>query len=144
MRPAAAGVHACADLLHQGDPDRRQAAGGVDAVLAGRGVDLHERERAADLGAWLLEGVLEGLRPGPWGWVDDCVALARPWGFDLGAVTCPVLLEHGLADGNVPVSHGRALAAAIPGASLTEHDAEGHLPDPEGMLRRVLAAAGRG
>ena len=36
------------------------------------------------------------------GWVDDSLALARPWGFDLMQIEVPVLLRYGLTDVLVP------------------------------------------
>lgn len=38
----------------------------------------------------------------------------------LASIECPTLVVHGAADTITPVSHGRALAAAIPGASYLE------------------------
>jgi hypothetical protein len=36
------------------------------------------------------------------GWVDDDIALARPWGFDLGSITAPVSIWYGSHDTRVP------------------------------------------
>jgi pimeloyl-ACP methyl ester carboxylesterase len=69
----------------------------------------------------------EGLAPGSQGWWDDGVAESGPWGFELSAISIPVLLMHGRDDQFVPFGHGQWLAARIPGveARLLEHD--GHL-----------------
>jgi pimeloyl-ACP methyl ester carboxylesterase len=69
----------------------------------------------------------EGLAPGVQGWWDDGVAESGPWGFELSAISIPVLLMHGRHDQFVPFAHGQWLAARIPGveARLLEHD--GHL-----------------
>jgi pimeloyl-ACP methyl ester carboxylesterase len=57
----------------------------------------------------------------------------------LRGVTVPTLVVHGDADTLVPVSGGRATAAAIPGAELVEIAGLGHdLPEP--LLPRVAEA----
>ncbi|MFC9588812.1 alpha/beta fold hydrolase [Streptomyces sp. NPDC056944] len=64
----------------------------------------------------LLRTYREALRVSHHGWLDDCLALAGPWGFDVASVTAPVLLWHGLDDAFSPVAHTRWLAGRIPGA----------------------------
>lgn len=80
-----------------------------------------------ELAAHLAQSTAEGLAPGAEGWWEDNVAELDPWGFDLGAISTPVLLMHGKQDRFVPFGHGEWLAAHIPGveARLTEDD--GHL-----------------
>lgn len=69
------------------------------------------------------------------GWVDDSLALARPWGFDLMQIEVPVLLRFGLTDVLVPPGHGHWLAATIPGCEVRIEDEAGHFAqDP---ARRV-------
>ena len=48
------------------------------------------------------------------GLVDDDVAFAKPWGFELTAVRSPVLLAHGLEDRVVPHTHAEHLLRALP------------------------------
>jgi pimeloyl-ACP methyl ester carboxylesterase len=69
----------------------------------------------------------EACRQGVEGPAWDLRLLARPWGFDLGKIAVPVMLWHGERDGNVPVSHGRYLASAIPGCRATLYPDEAHL-----------------
>ena len=69
----------------------------------------------------------EGLAPGGQGWWDDSVAEAGPWGFELSAITVPVLLMHGRQDQFVPFGHGQWLAAHIPGVEARLLDHDGHL-----------------
>src|SRR5689334_22264479 len=45
------------------------------------------------------------------GWADDTLAFAAPWGFEPRRITIPVLTAYGRADVNVPPSHGDWLAA---------------------------------
>jgi len=69
----------------------------------------------------------EGLAPGDQGWWDDSVALAGPWGFELSAISVPVLLMHGRLDKFVPFGHGQWLAAHVPGVEARLLDHDGHL-----------------
>jgi len=61
------------------------------------------------------------------GWVEDDLAFVEHFGFDLGAITVPVLVWHGRHDRFVPVTHGEWLAGAIPGAEARISDSDGHL-----------------
>ncbi len=58
---------------------------------------------------------------------QDFALFARDWGFGLDEITVPVHVWHGDVDRNVPLSHGRYQATAIPGAVLHECPGEGHL-----------------
>jgi pimeloyl-ACP methyl ester carboxylesterase len=58
---------------------------------------------------------------------QDFVLFARDWGFRLQDVTVPSHFWHGDADRNVPMGHGRFMAARVPGAVLHECPGEGHL-----------------
>ena len=69
----------------------------------------------------------EGLAPGDQGWWDDSVADASPWGFELSAISVPVLLMHGRQDQFVPFGHGQWLAAHVPGVEARLFDHDGHL-----------------
>lgn len=59
----------------------------------------------------------------------------------LGEITCPAVVLHGRRDGIVPIRAGRALAAALPRARLSELDA-GHLLTLEtpGEIARAVGA----
>jgi pimeloyl-ACP methyl ester carboxylesterase len=51
------------------------------------------------------ESLLEALRPGVQGWVDDAVAVFHAdWGIDLADIACPVWFWHGDDDRNGPPS----------------------------------------
>jgi pimeloyl-ACP methyl ester carboxylesterase len=76
---------------------------------------------------YMLEWQTTGLEPGVEGWLDDDLAFVRPWGFELTEIECPVLLLHGGDDRFVPVSHGRWLAARIPGVEARITSDDGHL-----------------
>jgi pimeloyl-ACP methyl ester carboxylesterase len=49
----------------------------------------------------------------------------------LGALDLPVLVVHGSEDHMVPLEHGRAIAAAVPGAELAVLEGVGHLANLE-------------
>jgi pimeloyl-ACP methyl ester carboxylesterase len=63
----------------------------------------------------------------------------------LGQVTAPTLVVWGEDDGIVPLAHGEAYAAAIPGARLVVLPGTGHLPvleQPAATAERVVAFLG--
>lgn len=69
------------------------------------------------------------------GWVDDNIAFARPWGFDLADITVPVSLWLGTTDPRGR-DHARWLHTAIPHAELREYPG-GHL-QPDATYRQML------
>ena len=103
------------------------------AALAERDEFAPEQFVAADYAA--LEGDWASLGAdvarseafGPGGLVDDDVALAAPWGFELDDVRAPVLVVQGGDDRVIPPSHGEWLARRIPGAELWLRPADGHI-----------------
>lgn len=79
------------------------------------------------------------------GWIDDVVALSRPWGFDPHAITAPVKLWHGSNDVFSPVSHAYWLAQRIPHAVLKIEEEQAHFGSVEilvSILRWVAEQAG--
>jgi pimeloyl-ACP methyl ester carboxylesterase len=65
----------------------------------------------------------------------------------LPAVACPVTVLWGAHDPLIPTEHGRALAAAIPGARLEVLAGAGHLPAmdaPTAVAAAIRAAAAQG
>ena len=87
--------------------------------------------------AYLLDADRHGLETGIDGWLDDDLAFDAAWGFDLASIDRPVLLLHGNDDSFVPVSHGRWLAARIPGVDARIDPSDGHLTLLERRLREV-------
>jgi pimeloyl-ACP methyl ester carboxylesterase len=58
----------------------------------------------------------------------------------LGEIRAPTVVVHGTADPMFPLAHGRALAAAIPGARLLALDGFGHATLPRRFWPDLLAA----
>jgi pimeloyl-ACP methyl ester carboxylesterase len=61
----------------------------------------------------LTETYAEAICRGAAGWIDDTLALRRPWEFDLQKIRAPALIWHGLDDVFSPVSHSQWLADRI-------------------------------
>jgi pimeloyl-ACP methyl ester carboxylesterase len=74
-----------------------------------------------------LGGMPEVFRTGVDGWVDDDLAILRPFGFDMADIDVPVLVWHGRQDRFVPLAHGEWLASAIPGTDVRITGEDGHL-----------------
>ena len=79
------------------------------------------------LGAYLLDSMQTALARGVDGWVDDDLAFARQWGFEVDAVAAAVLLIQGRHDLMVPFAHGEWLARGLPLCEPRLHEDEGHL-----------------
>lgn len=87
----------------------------------------------------------DALRETADGWIDDVVALSRPWGFDVSDITAPVKLWHGRNDVFSPVSHAYWLSQRIPHAVLKIEEAQAHFGSVEilvNILRWVAEQAG--
>ncbi len=95
----------------------------------------------------VVEGVRRQLlRTPPDGYAACCEAIGamdlRP---DLGAIRAPALVISAVDDPSTPPEHGRAIAAAIPGARFAELEQGAHLVNletPEAVTALVLAHLG--
>lgn len=74
------------------------------------GTDPAHSQQLAD---HLAAVVSEASGQGDEGWWEDWAAFLSPWGFDLGAIRCPVQIWHGGRDAAVPMVHGRWIADQI-------------------------------
>lgn len=105
------------------------------ATLLGDAFNLDESDRTVlsrpDVGVVIRESVADLAAGGVWGWVDDDLALTRPWGFDVSEIRVPVEVRYGRKDVLVPAAHGDWLAANVPGARVVVEDDAGHLTDPD-------------
>jgi len=131
------------------DADREEVLGASPAELVSGLKTLLSPTDAAALNDGLAEFLVycdhEGLAPGNEGWWDDGVAHSSPWGFELSAISVPVLLMHGRQDQFVPFGHGQWLAEHIPGVEARLFDHDGHLtlltnriPEVHGWLKERL------
>jgi pimeloyl-ACP methyl ester carboxylesterase len=77
------------------------------------------------------------------GWVDDNLAMVKPWGFDVAQIRVPVLLTYGRTDVLVPAAHGDWLAAHVPGAIAWVDDESGHMGADEHIEREYAWLTGR-
>jgi pimeloyl-ACP methyl ester carboxylesterase len=93
--------------------------------------DLSESDRAQmarpEMMQIIHESTFEQAVNGVGGWVDDDLAILHPWGFDLEAISVPVLVRYGLSDVLVPPAHGEWLAANVPGCLVKVDGVAGHL-----------------
>lgn len=89
-------------------------------------------------GDYLAQSFRESVSVGVDGWLDDDLAFASPWGFDLGSITVPVSIWQGSDDLMVPFAHGRWLVDAIPGARAHLLPGEGHLSVVVGRIGDIL------
>ncbi|WP_308307674.1 alpha/beta hydrolase [Streptomyces sp. ISL-10] len=80
-----------------------------------------ERVRAV-----LLANYRESVRVSAYGWFDDTLALATPWGFDPEVIERRVLLWHGAEDVFSPVGHFHWLVGRIPRCTAVLEPGAGH------------------
>jgi pimeloyl-ACP methyl ester carboxylesterase len=108
----------------------------VDPSTILQDFDLSESDRAElarpEIADLIRETTFEYALNGVGGWVDDDLAVLKPWGFDVADISVPVLVRYGLTDVFVPPAHGAWLAANVPGCIVKVNEEAGHLgADPE-------------
>jgi pimeloyl-ACP methyl ester carboxylesterase len=86
-------------------------------------------DRAALSGAWasLGEDAGRASAAGPDGEIDDDVAFAAPWDFDVTRIDAPVLLVQGGQDRIVPPAHAHWLVRHCRSAELWFRPRDGHI-----------------
>jgi pimeloyl-ACP methyl ester carboxylesterase len=118
---------------------------GLRAAEADAPAADHDWLSRPDVQRVTAESIVDALGPGLDGWVDDALSLEiAPWGFDPTAISCPVRFWHSDDDANCPLSATRRLANAVPGASLTVWEGQGHTApsrNAEQVLSELIAAA---
>jgi len=100
-------------------------------------IEMAKHQRAA--AAHLLTAVAHGID----GWVDDDLAIVKPWGFDVANCRVPVVLAYGRQDMLVPAAHGDWLAEHVSGAVAWVDEGTGHMGNEAEMERDLgwLAAS---
>ncbi|WP_164730020.1 alpha/beta fold hydrolase [Rhodomicrobium lacus] len=106
---AMTGVFSLSRALFNAAPDAMfrglmRRAGPADAPILSR----------PEVKANVLAGVIEGIRPGIRGVVQEFRLFSEPWNISFEAIKTPFLLWQGLADRNVPVSAALHLGALVP------------------------------
>jgi pimeloyl-ACP methyl ester carboxylesterase len=112
----------------------------AEELIAGLETLLGDADRAVltgRLAEYLVECDRHAFAGGVDGWIDDDLAFTLPWGFEVEAIARPVLILQGEDDRFVPASHGRWLAARVPGAETRISSSDGHLTLPEQRMREV-------
>ena len=102
--------------------------GDVAETVAGASLSVRD-QLASNKPSWkvLLDSCAFTMAQG-WDWVaDDYSSYLKPWGFDPRDVKVPAVIWQGGVDKNVPVQHGKWLAANMPSAKLELRADESHL-----------------
>jgi pimeloyl-ACP methyl ester carboxylesterase len=138
IRSALAGEDVLVPSLEELQTDAETRVG-VDPSTILDDFDLSESDRAQlarpEVMQTVTEATLEQAVNGVGGWADDDLAFVKPWGFDVAAVSVPVLVRYGLTDVLVPPAHGEWLAANVPGCIVEAEASAGHLgDDPEEQI----------
>ncbi len=89
---------------------------------ADRAVLAQERWRSA-----MIRSLVEAVRQGDAGWLDDGRAFTRAWGFPLSDVRAETKVWQGELDVLVPRAHGDYLARKLPNAEFELVPNEGHM-----------------
>ena len=98
-------------------------------LAAAFGSLFSEVDRAAltdEFAGQLATSVRWALSSGFDGWIDDDLAFVAPWGFELAALTVPVMVWQGRQDNMVPTSHAEWLDRHIRVARLMLEPEHGH------------------
>ncbi|MGI8333804.1 alpha/beta fold hydrolase [Actinomadura scrupuli] len=81
------------------------------------------------------------------GWIDDCIAMTRPWGIDLSGIRIPVSVWYGPDDVLSPRGHAEWLPVAPTGRSTkgtARRRSSPHGPGPRRHLPLAAPVAGNG
>ena len=120
----------------------------AEQIIATLGDALPPVDQAVATGEWAeheVGGLRRALEHGFDGWVDDDLAFAQPWGFDVESIRVPVHIWQGELDRLVPWSHGEWLADHIPSARFTLARGHGHfslgVANRDEILDDLVAAA---
>lgn len=99
----------------------------IAEALGGLVSDVDKAALTGELADQLATALHHAGHQGTVGWHHDDLALTRPWGFDLTAITVPVSIWQGAQDRMVPYAHGTWLARRLPHARVHLYEDEGHI-----------------
>lgn len=85
-----------------------------------------EAAKDPDVAYYLWRDMKESFRQGSKGPAYDAQLIYKDWGFDPGEIQIPVHIYHGTDDRFVPLSFSERLTGALPKASLSKIEGEGH------------------
>jgi pimeloyl-ACP methyl ester carboxylesterase len=114
-------------LEREAEEIRGSTAGDLLRILGGLVSEPDRAVLSADYAEESLASLKKALSNGVLGWLDDDLALTRPWGFDLDSISVPVSVWQGREDRFVPITHGEWLAEHVPGARSHLLENEGHI-----------------
>jgi pimeloyl-ACP methyl ester carboxylesterase len=124
------------------DPDLQTVLLQMSTLLPG--VDRGALDE--EYGQFMVANMVGSVATGPDGWIDDALAVVRPWGFAVEQIGGPVFLWHGDSDLMVPFGHGIWLANNIPVVNAHLLLREGHLSisarHAQAMIAEVVASLG--
>lgn len=148
--PEADGLDFLADLQEEDRAFWRQASERGEEYLLGEFEEAAAWVRAGmpDLGSgtpgyreMLQEAFGEGVRSGPWGFVDDFLAVTTGWGFAIEDVLAPTRVMLAREDTSVPPSHAAWLSQHLTNGEVVWVDGD-HFGPRDAQEMELLAWVG--
>ena len=113
----------------------------AEGVITSLATVLPEVDRAQltdEYGDDMAASIRRAVQTGIDGWLDDDLAFAAPWGFELSEIRTPTYIWQGGADLMGPAAHGEWLARHVPGTRAHLESGEGHLSIGVGRFEQML------
>ncbi len=111
----------------------------VAASLAGLVSDVDRDALTGEIADMMARSLRLVAAEGVEGWIDDDLAFAKPWGFDLGDIEVPVAVWQGRHDRMVPFAHGEWLHTHIATSRSRLMEEEGHISLLANRLSDILS-----
>lgn len=99
----------------------------VEVSLAGLLSDVDRDALTDELSEMMARSLRQAAEDGVEGWIEDDLAFAKSWGFDLSSIEVPVGVWQGRQDRMVPFAHGEWLQSNIKTSRSRLLDDEGHI-----------------
>jgi pimeloyl-ACP methyl ester carboxylesterase len=125
---AIAGEDALRAWMHKCGEPFRQVTG--EAIVEAFGGLVPQIDKGVLVGGYAEQMATEirrAVEHGFDGWIDDDLAVIRPWGFDVGDIQAFVTVWQGDLDLMVPFAYGRWLAQHLPNARARMVPSHGHI-----------------